>query len=121
MNTQTKTLSVRIKDKHAAVLRQMAFEVNQVFNLANEITSAAYSNAGAFGPQKPQWLSAFDVQKMTAGIQKERGYSIGSAGASVVALAVRWAGFRLNPVQPNGKAVALSSPDTTSKYGIATA
>ena len=58
---------------------QMAFEVNQVFNLANEITSAAYSNAGAFGPQKLQWLSAFDVQKMTAGIQKERGYSIDSA------------------------------------------
>lgn len=79
MNIQTKTSSVRVKNKHAAVLRQMAFEVNQVFNLANEMTRAAYSNAGAFGPQKPQWLSAFDVQKMTAGIQKERGYSIGSA------------------------------------------
>ncbi|WP_229921293.1 hypothetical protein [Rahnella victoriana] len=52
MNIQTKTLSVRIKNKHAAVLRQMAFEVNQVFNLANEITRAAYSNAGVFGPQK---------------------------------------------------------------------
>lgn len=79
MSIQTKTLSVRVKDKHAAVLRQMAFEVNQVFNLANEITSAAYSNAGEFGAQKPQWLSAFDVQKLTAGIQKERGYIIGSA------------------------------------------
>ena len=79
MNIQTKTLSVRVKDKHAALLRQMAWEVNQVFNLANEITSKAYSNAGAFGAQKPQWLSVFDVQKMTAGIQKERGYSIGSA------------------------------------------
>ncbi|NIF23157.1 RNA-guided endonuclease InsQ/TnpB family protein [Candidatus Pantoea multigeneris] len=79
MSIQTKTLSVRVKDKHAAVLRQMAFEVNQVFNLANEITSAAHSNAGAFGPQVPRWLSAFDVQKLTAGIQKERGYTIGSA------------------------------------------
>jgi len=79
MSIQTKTLSVRVKDKHAAVLRQMAFEVNQVFNLANEITSAAYSHAGAFGAQAPKWLSAFDVQKMTAGIQKERGYTIGSA------------------------------------------
>ncbi|MCS3434314.1 hypothetical protein [Klebsiella sp. BIGb0407] len=49
MSTQTKTLSVRVKDKHAAVLRQMAFVVNQVVNLANEITCAAYSNAGAFG------------------------------------------------------------------------
>jgi len=79
MSIQTKTLSVRIKDRPATVLRQMAFEVNQVFNLANEITSAAYSNAGASGAQVPKWLSAFDVQKMTAGIQKERGWTIGSA------------------------------------------
>ncbi|WP_233446139.1 hypothetical protein [Lelliottia nimipressuralis] len=49
MNTQTKTLSVSVKDRHAAVLRQMAYEVNQVFNLANEITSEAYSNAGESG------------------------------------------------------------------------
>lgn len=54
MSIKTKTLSVRIKDKHAAVLRKMAFEVNQVFNLANEITSAAYSNAGTFGAQVPK-------------------------------------------------------------------
>ncbi|EPM4908848.1 hypothetical protein ACTLTU_004115 [Klebsiella oxytoca] len=79
MNTQTRTLSVRVKDRHVAVLRQMAYEVNQVFNLANEITSEAYSNAGESGAQKPQWLSAFDVQKLTAGIQKERGWLIGSA------------------------------------------
>lgn len=31
------------------------------------------------GPVKPEWLSAFDVQKLTAGIQKARGYLIGSA------------------------------------------
>lgn len=57
----------------------MAFESNQVFNLANEITSRAYSNAGEVGAQVPQWLSAFDVQKLTAGIQIERGWTIGSA------------------------------------------
>ncbi|WP_278249185.1 hypothetical protein [Photorhabdus stackebrandtii] len=45
------------------LLRQMAYEVNQVFSLANEITRKAYSNVGNFGAQKPQWLSAFDVQK----------------------------------------------------------
>lgn len=78
MNIQIKTLSVRIKDKHAAVLRQMAFEVNQIFNLANEITSAAYGNAGFFGAQKPQWLSAFDVQKPLLKERKERGYTIPS-------------------------------------------
>lgn len=79
MSIQTKTLSVRVKDRHANVLRQMAFEANQVFNLANELTSKAYSNACEAGPQKPVWLSAFDVQKMTAGIQKERNWTIGSA------------------------------------------
>ncbi|CAI1927541.1 transposase, IS605 OrfB family [Serratia quinivorans] len=84
MNIQTKTLSVRIKDKHAAVLRQMAFEVNQVFNLANEITSKAYSNAGDFGAQIPKWLTAYDVQKQTAGLRKEKGYLIDSASIQEV-------------------------------------
>jgi hypothetical protein len=42
MITSTKTLRVRIKDKHAKVLSQFAFEVNQVWNAANEI-SAEYS------------------------------------------------------------------------------
>lgn len=79
MNIQVKTLSVRIKDRHAATLRQMAFETNQVFNLANEISHRAYLNASAVGPQKPRWLSVFDLQKMTSGIQKERGWLIGSA------------------------------------------
>ena len=84
MNIQTKTLSVRVKDRHAAVLRQMASEVNQVFNLANEITSAAYSNAGAFGAQVPKWLTAYDVQKQTAGLRKEKGYLIDSASIQEV-------------------------------------
>lgn len=84
MSIQPKTLSVRIKDKHAAVLRQMAFEVNQVFNLANEITSAAYSNAGASGAQVPKWLTAYDVQKQTAGLRKEKGYLINSASIQEV-------------------------------------
>ena len=56
----------------------MACEVNQFFNLANEIISKANSNAGESGPQKPQWPSAFDVQKLTAGIQKKRGYITGT-------------------------------------------
>ena len=79
MNIHTKTLSVRVKDRHAPLLRQMAFEANQVFNLANELTSQAYSNACEAGPQKPVWLSVFEVQKQTAGIQTERGWAIGSA------------------------------------------
>jgi len=84
MSIQTKTLSVRIKYKHAAFLRQMAFEVNEVFNLANEITSAAYNNAGAFGAQVPKWLTAYDVQKQTAGLRQAKGYLIDSASIQEV-------------------------------------
>ena len=76
---QTKTLSVRVKDKHAKLLSQMSFEVNQVFNHANELTMKANRNYSEVGAVKPVWLSAFDIQKMTSGIQKERGYLIGSA------------------------------------------
>lgn len=79
MSTQTKTLSVRVKDKHAKILRQMAFEANQVFNLANEISRNAYRNTSDNGPVAPVWLTAFDIQKQTAGIQRARGYLIGSA------------------------------------------
>jgi len=79
MNIQAKTLSVRIKDRHAALLRQMSFEANQVINLANELTSQAYRNACDAGPQQPVWLSVFEVQKQTAGIQQEWGWTIGSA------------------------------------------
>lgn len=42
MNTTIKTLKVRVRDKHAKVLSQMAFECNQVWNNANAIT-AEYS------------------------------------------------------------------------------
>lgn len=84
MNVKTKTLSVRVKDKHAALLRQMAYEVNQIFNLANEITSKAYSNAGEFGAQVPKWLTAYDAQKQTAGLRKEKGYLIDSASIQEV-------------------------------------
>ena len=37
--TALKTLKVRVRDKHAALLSRMAFEVNQVWNAANEETA----------------------------------------------------------------------------------
>ncbi|MGO1246697.1 MAG: hypothetical protein ACTILC_11845 [Oceanisphaera sp.] len=54
MSIQTKTLNVRVKDKHAKLLRQMAFEVNQVFNHANELTMKANRNHSDLGPVKPE-------------------------------------------------------------------
>lgn len=79
MAIQIKTLQVRVKDRHAALLRQMAFEVNQVFNHINEITANEYSNASEYGPKQRVWLTEFDVNKRIAGIQEERQYRIGSA------------------------------------------
>lgn len=78
MATQIKTLQVRVKDRHAALLRQMAFEVNQVFNFINEKTTEAYSNTSTFGPKQRKWLTEFDVNKLLKGITKERQYHINS-------------------------------------------
>lgn len=77
MAIQIKTLQVRVKDRHATLLRQMAFEVNQVFNFINEMTAEAYSNTSEYGPKQRVWLTHFDVNKRLNGIAKERGYHIG--------------------------------------------
>jgi len=79
-NTILKTLSVRVRDKHVKVLRQMAYEVNQIWNLANEMSSeAAWIPMPEVGYVKGYTLGSFDIQKLTAGIQKDREYLIGSA------------------------------------------
>lgn len=78
--TMIKTLSVRVKDRHAAVLDRMAMEVNQVWNLANEMSYEAWHvPVPGAGWIQGEWLSAFAIQKATAGINKTRGWMIGSA------------------------------------------
>ncbi|MBK8453722.1 MAG: transposase [Thiofilum sp.] len=76
--THLKTLKVRIKDKHAPILERMAFEVNQVWNAANEIT-ALYSYVPV---PEVGWIrntfSAFDLQKQLKGMKAERGFIIHS-------------------------------------------
>ena len=73
-----KTLSVRVRDKHARVLNRMAFDVNQVWNAANAdsaefswvgIPEVGYLNCGT---------SAFDLMKDLKGIRKQRGMIIDS-------------------------------------------
>ena len=76
----TKTLQLRIKDKHARVLRQMAREVNQVWNHINAISAKA---ARPFHG-KPQFLSGYDLQKFTAGFSKCDGVSVGSGTVQLV-------------------------------------
>ncbi|OUL98813.1 RNA-guided endonuclease InsQ/TnpB family protein [Variovorax sp. JS1663] len=67
----TRTLKLRIKDKHAAVLSAMAREVNQVWNFCNETSHRAIR-------ERRQWLSGHDLQKLTNGFSKCDGVQIGS-------------------------------------------
>jgi putative transposase len=66
-----KTLKVRVKDKHAAILGQMAREVNTIFNFCNETSMKAIS-------ERSQWLSGYDLQKLTAGYSKCDGVHVGA-------------------------------------------
>ena len=59
-----KTLKLRIKDKHSALLNQMASEVNFVWNYVNDLCFKHLNKKGEF-------FSAFDVAKYTKGTSKE--------------------------------------------------
>jgi len=63
---QTKTLKVRVKDKHAPLLRQMARSVNLVWNYLNALSQRSIRERGVF-------LSAFDMDRYTKGAGKELG------------------------------------------------
>lgn len=66
MSKPTKTLKVRIKDKHAPLLRQWAASVNFVWNYINQLSSRSIKERGRF-------LSAFDIHAYTVGAAKELG------------------------------------------------
>lgn len=76
--TNLKTLKVRVKDKHQSILERMAFEVNQVWNSANEITATySYIPVPEVGWLKNHF-SAFDLQKDLKSIKAERGFILHS-------------------------------------------
>jgi IS605 OrfB family transposase len=61
-----RTLRLKVKSEAYAWLNAAAIEVNQVWNFANETSArAARPFAGA-----PRWLTAFDLDKLTAGASK---------------------------------------------------
>lgn len=62
----TKTLKVRIKDKSAKQLSQMARSVNFVWNYVNELSERSIRERGVF-------LSAYDMHPYTKGAGKELG------------------------------------------------
>lgn len=65
-DTFTKTLKVRVRDKHAKALRRQAAAVNFVWNYINELSSRAIRERGHF-------LSAYDIHPYTKGAGKELG------------------------------------------------
>jgi IS605 OrfB family transposase len=64
--TATKTLKVRIKDKHAPLLREWARSVNFVWNYVNELSSRSIRERGRF-------FSAYDMHCYTKGASKDLG------------------------------------------------
>jgi IS605 OrfB family transposase len=60
----TKTLKIRVRDKHAAQLREWSRAVNFVWNYVNELSSRSIREHGRF-------LSAFDLHKYTNGAGKD--------------------------------------------------
>lgn len=78
METVIKTLSVRVRDKHAKILSRMSFEVNQVWNAANAETAEwSYIPVPEVGYIRNN-TTAFDLQKQLKWIKKERGFVIHS-------------------------------------------
>ena len=76
--TILKTLKVRIKDKHASLLKQWAFECNQVWNEANAITAEySYVPVPEVGYLRNNF-SAFDLAKSQTALKKSRGFTIHS-------------------------------------------
>jgi putative transposase len=61
---QTLTFKFRLRDKHATELNRQARAVNVVWNFANETQKKA-ARSGR------EWLSAFDLQKLTNGASKD--------------------------------------------------
>jgi putative transposase len=62
--SSTRVLRLRIKDKHASVLRQMSRDVNFVWNYSQDLALKVFERERRF-------LSAFDIAKFTRGATKE--------------------------------------------------
>ncbi len=62
----TKTLKLRVRDKHCSVLNQQARQVNFVWNYINDLSARSIRERGVF-------LSAYDIQKYINGASKELG------------------------------------------------
>src|SRR5690554_4553206 len=92
MAKHTKTLKVRVKDKHRPLLNQMARSVNFVWNYVNELSHRSIKEHGVF-------LSAYDIHKYVGGSSKELGlhsHTVQKVGAEYVIRRKQFKKARLN-------------------------
>lgn len=82
MEQQTKTLKLRVKDKHSKTLEAMACDVNMVWNFCNE---TSYKAIASF-TRKPKFLSGYDLCYLTAGLSKEDAVSIPASSVQSVCI-----------------------------------
>lgn len=71
----TKTLKLRVRDKHAKSMLAMARDVNTVWNYCNE---TQHRSLVRYCRRPKIWLSGFDLCGLTAGFSKCEGVSVGS-------------------------------------------
>jgi putative transposase len=76
-STTLKTLKLRVKDKHASLLRTMAREVNTVFNFVNETSLRAIR-------EKHKFMSGYDLQKYTKGFSQCEGVQINASTVETI-------------------------------------
>ena len=89
---QTKTLKVRVKDKHRPLLNNMARSVNFVWNYVNELSHRSIKERGVF-------LSAYTIQKYTQGVHTELGlhsHTVQKVGAEYATRRRQFKRSRLN-------------------------
>lgn len=79
--SNTKTLHLRVKDKHAKWLAEQAGQVNQVWNFC-------VGTAHKYGPKhyvgKTKFFSNYDYHKLTSGLSKEEGIILPAASIQSV-------------------------------------
>ena len=63
-STSIRTIRVRVRDKHAKLLRAMAVETNTVWNYTNELSDRMIRERG-------KWMSGFDFDPYTRGASYE--------------------------------------------------
>lgn len=67
-----KTLKVRVKDRHAPILREMAFQVNQLWNACNaETAENCYIPVPEVGYMRVR-ITSFDLEKIVNPVRKQR-------------------------------------------------